>query len=464
MSMQSGEAAVLKKGPIRWARVLTWAVMSLAGAGGVVAVLFVYLNRGAQGADPVTKHPPIERPQLSRPDEHSLFVPEDVFPSLGLHTAQASRPTRPRSLPPLNGNLALDTNKLVRIRTPLPGKLMSVGLNEEPAPTGVIQDGVSTRALRQGDRVRGPSGDKPGQLLAVLWSKDLLEKKYELVDALSKLKLDRDRLERYKELDRQGNIPAAKIRDAEREVEIDQINIARVERNLRGWDVSEADIKAVKAEAERLDRKDALKAGEQAQWSKIEIRAPQDGVILEKNYTPGDNVDTSADLFKIGDLSRLIVWVHVYEEDLPALLKMKRPIPWTIRLPAQPEAAFEGHLEQISAVLDPSQHTALASGQVDNSKGELRVGQFVTATINLPQADDDIEVPSGAVVEDGRKSVVFVQPDPSKPRFERREVEVARRFHDVIYLRGRAVKEKDRVVTAGAVLLNDALDNLPVKP
>ena len=454
---------MLKKTPFRWGKLLTWAVMTLAGVGGVVAGLFLYLNRDAHGADPAQKLTHVEKAQLSRPDENSILVPDDVFGSLGLHTTQASRPSRPRSLPPLNGNLALDMNKLVRIRTPLPGDVVSLGLNEEASPTGLVQDGVSTRPLRQGDRVRGPRGEQPGQLLAVLWSKDLVEKKSELVDAVSKLKLDQNRLERYRALADEGNIPATRVQDAEREVDIDRITMSRIERTLRGWKVSEAEIKAIKAEAERLGRTEALKAGENAQWGRVEIRAPQDGVILEKNYSPGDLVDTSADLFKIGDLSRLIVWVHVYEEDLPALLKMKRPIPWTIRLPAQPEASFTGHLEQISPVLDPAQHTALASGQVDNSKGELRVGQFVTATINLPKADDEIEVPTGAVVEDGRKSVVFVQPDPTKPRFERREVEVARRFHDVVYLRGPAVKEKDRVVSAGAVLLNDALENLPVK-
>jgi len=49
------------------------------------------------------------------------------------------------------------------------------------------------------------------------------------------------------------------------------------------------------------------------------VKAPLDGVILEKNIAVGDIVDTSLDLFKVADLTSLGVMVHVYEEDLPTL-------------------------------------------------------------------------------------------------------------------------------------------------
>jgi len=46
------------------------------------------------------------------------------------------------------------------------------------------------------------------------------------------------------------------------------------------------------------------------------------GVILEKNFTVGDIVDTTHDMFKIADLSRLGVMANVYEEDLPKLVAL----------------------------------------------------------------------------------------------------------------------------------------------
>src|SRR5262249_12876812 len=72
MSHRIGEADVLKKTPFRWGKLLTWAVMTLAGVGGVMAGLFLYLNRDAHGADPAQKLTHVEKAQLSRPDENSI--------------------------------------------------------------------------------------------------------------------------------------------------------------------------------------------------------------------------------------------------------------------------------------------------------------------------------------------------------------------------------------------------------
>ena len=74
-------------------------------------------------------------------------------------------------------------------------------------------------------------------------------------------------------------------------------------------------------------------------------------------------------------------------------------------------------------------------------------------------------MPTDALVEDGRESIVFVQPDPGQSRFVRRRVAVTRRFHDVVYLRDQGdqgVRPGMRVVTGGALFLRDALADLPL--
>jgi cobalt-zinc-cadmium efflux system membrane fusion protein len=50
-----------------------------------------------------------------------------------------------------------------------------------------------------------------------------------------------------------------------------------------------------------------------------DVVAPLDGVIIERNVALGELVDTTSDLFKVADLSRLGVLAHAYEEDLPTL-------------------------------------------------------------------------------------------------------------------------------------------------
>src|SRR5689334_1390107 len=112
------------------------------------------------------------------------------------------------------------------------------------------------------------------------------------------------------------------------------------------------------------------------------------------------------------------------------------PTTCQIRLPALPDHVFAGELEQIGPVIDANQHTALVTGHVHNPRRKLTLCQFITASVNLPAPADEVEVPADAVVEDGRESIVFVQPDPARLVFVRRSVTVSRRFQDKIYLRG----------------------------
>ena len=366
---------------------------------------------------------------------------------MGLATATASAATRPITLPPFHGVLALDSDRLSRVNSRFAGEVVEMG---QPSPS------KGELAFRVGDQVHA------GDLLAVVWSKELGEKKSELVDALAKLRAEELLLKRLRHLYESGAGPERSVRDSERNVQAARVDVAKAERTLRTWRLTDADLKAIQAEADRiiaLDRRPAPSPD----WARVELRAPRDGVILEKNIAIGDLVDPTSTVFRIGDLSQLAVWAHVYEEDLMLLQALPQPIRWTVALPSRGGATFSGTLGKIGAVIDPAQHTALVSGRVENLRGDLKAGQFVTVTIELPAPTREVELPAAAVVEDGRESAVFVQPDPGVQRYQRRPVKVLRRFRDVIYVRAEetGVQPGDRVVTAGALLLLNAMDQLP---
>jgi cobalt-zinc-cadmium efflux system membrane fusion protein len=124
--------------------------------------------------------------------------------------------------------------------------------------------------------------------------------------------------------------------------------------------------------------------------------------------------------------------------------------------------------EQIGKVVDPNQHTAPVMGLVDNTAGDLEVGQFVTATVLLPAPRDVVSLPASAVDEDGAASVVFVQPHPSRTAYQRRRVVVTQRLGNTVYVRSLLSEEQrarglqpilpgDHVVTQGVVELRSAL-------
>ncbi len=245
--------------------------------------------------------------------------------------------------------------------------------------------------------------------------------------------------------------------------------------------MAEDEINAVKEEAKRVfERKGQRDLKKETEWAKVEVRAPFDGTIVEKSVNLGNIVDTTFDLFKVADLRKLGVLVHAYEEDLRELQTMlheqPRGYPWQVRTGAdltRQVLQSEG-MQQIGLVVDPTQHTDPIMGLVDNRDGRLRVGQFVTATVDLPSPPNVVSLPASALEEDGAESIVFVQPDPTKPRYVLRRVLVAMRLRDIVYVRSE-LTEQDRkkglqevrpgeyVVTEGVLELKAALEELQAK-
>lgn len=459
------KAFVVKAMRAIWVSKAFWAIRSLVlvgavlMAGGAAAYMAGTMSKSAAGhspeAGPAGREPaPVEK--VKRDGLDAVVLPANTAAKMGLQTATARYPTRPIRLPPFQGVLALDNDRLSRVRCRFAGEVVEIRSSPlTTLPAG--ERGEKAPSFQVGDPVR------KGDLLAVVWSKDLGEKKSELVDALSRLRLDRDNLARYMSLT-EGVIALKQIREAEAAVRSSAIAAARAEATLRAWRLSENEIQALLADASKLSSPEARREwAKDRTWAQVEVRAPLDGVILEKNVAAGDMVDTTADLFKIGDLSHLTVWAHVYEEDLVLLQVLPRPIGWAVTLPSQPGTTFPGTLARVGAMIDPAQHTALVSGRVENPSGSLKAGQHVTVTVELPPPSGEIELPAAAVVEDGRESVVFVQPDPREPRFVRRPVSVLRRFREEIYVRAAKsrVQAGNRVVTTGALLLRDAMDQLP---
>src|SRR5262249_45261931 len=205
-------------------------------------------------------------------------------------------------------------------------------------------------------------------------------------------------------------------------------------------------------------------------WPRVDIVSRIDGVIAEKNVVIGDYVpDSSFDLFKVANIDRLAVWAHAYEEDLPALQAYEkqlheqgRALPWKIRL--RDNAGFvpvEGTVTPIGLVVDPVQHSIIVEGTVDNKDHHLRAGENITATIALPPAAGEVSISIGALVEDGKESVVFVQ--TSQGQFSMKRVHVTRRSLDEAQIKAGPVQKGDHVVSSGAIELKTALEDLQSK-
>jgi cobalt-zinc-cadmium efflux system membrane fusion protein len=382
---------------------------------------------------------PGEEPGVARVkgDANAVRLTGEAVTRLGIRTGEAKPrgAPRPRVLQ-LPGALALDPQRLSRVRLRCAGEVLEV--------KGKVGEAV-----------------KKGDVLAVAQSKDLAEKKSAYVDALVQWRLDQDVLERAEKGAAEGAVPEAFVLNARRTASASEGAANRARTTLLALQVPEEEIKALKAYAEGLAKPRAKRDPEKEKtWARVEVRAPRDGIIVERNVNAGDVIDPTSNLFTVADSGRLLVVVQAPEADLPALQALPaEQRRWVIRPAAEPRQAVEGKIDQIGYLIDPNQHTATLTGTVANPEGRLRPGQFITASVTLATPQAELVIPASALVEDGRESFVFVQPDPDKPIYVQRRVTVVRRGQDMAHVRF-TLKPGERLVTAGALELKAGLDDL----
>ena len=179
-------------------------------------------------------------------------MPEDVRKSLGIRKgnvdqiAVAERPSRTRPLV-MPGSTALDPARLIRVRVRFaPAEVVEIGKIDDPhSSPGNIPP--LRRDLQVGDPV------KKGDLLAVLFSVDVGNKKNDLFDALSQLRLDEEVLKRAEA--RSAAVPEVFLLNARRNVQADINAVNRAENTLKTWAIPEEDIQAVRDEVKKLSRR-----------------------------------------------------------------------------------------------------------------------------------------------------------------------------------------------------------------
>jgi cobalt-zinc-cadmium efflux system membrane fusion protein len=405
--------------------------------------------------------------QLVADEPHTLLVPEKVRTALnirkdGKDQVEAARvPTWTRPLT-MYGSTALDPTRLVRIRARFaPCEVVQIGQHALlPGEPGNRTGTTEFRELRPGDRV------KKGDLLGVFFSVDVGSRKNDLLDALVQLELDQKIYDRAEKSS--AALPEVFLFNAFRAVQGDRNAVNRALNNLKVWNIPQEEIDALHEEAKKLSAdKDAwfktpegrwVRGEKQGRtdgkvdpdkendnpWGRVTLRAPFDGVIVERNVTLHEIVvDNTVNLFQIAQVNRLLVIANAPEDELPTLNSlMNAPNPadreWSVRtVGAVSASGLKGPMEEVGYLIDPNQHTAIIKGYIDNPSEQIRAGQFVSATVRIPPPADVVEVPIGAVVEDGQYAVVFVQTDAGKHHYRMRRVQLTHRFEKTAFVRSK---------------------------
>jgi RND family efflux transporter MFP subunit len=183
------------------------------------------------------------------------------------------------------------------------------------------------------------------------------------------------------------------------------------------------------------------------------VRAPVSGVVIEKNVEAGDVVGTQDQLFRIADVSTLVVRVGVSELDVGELSQGGEV---DVTLDAAPDSPFRGRIRRIFPSADPA--TRLVPVEVALEPGSIaRPGFLARVRLRLGEREGVAIVPNGAILATESGEAAFIVVDGKAVR---REVET-----------GLVAKGRTEVVsglTPGETVViegNHALrDGAPVRP
>ncbi len=181
----------------------------------------------------------------------------------------------------------------------------------------------------------------------------------------------------------------------------------------------------------------------------LSVRAPIDGIVVEKMAVQGQRAEAGMKLYRLADLS--IVWVQsqIYEQDL-AYIKLGQEA--EVSLSYLPDRKFRGRVTYIYPTVDEKTRTAQVRMEFHNPGFFLKPGMFATVAIRAELDPSTLLVPDTAVLRSGEKNTVFVALEGG--RFDPRTVTLGPRSENNAYQVLSGLKEGERVVTSGQFMLD----------
>ena len=152
--------------------------------------------------------------------------------------------------------------------------------------------------------------------------------------------------------------------------------------------------------------------------ARITLVAPIGGVVVELMAREGMTVAPGATLFRINGVAT--VWANAeVPESQSALLRPGAKV--QARSPAVPGTTFDGKVQAILPDVNPTTRTLKARLELANPGGRLVPGMFVQMQFMDMRAEKSLLIPTEALIQTGKRTVVMLAEDNG--RFRPVEVE-----------------------------------------
>lgn len=323
-----------------------------------------------------------------------------------------------------------------------PGQL---AWNEDRTWTvGVVASGMVRAVSGQvGDRV------KRGQVIARYHTHDIHDTQANLTQALAErrrsvthldqLKRNRDRLKRLFEA---KAAPLMQVEQAESEVAMAEEDVKKAQANIDRETVHLTQVLEVPVDVDHAHA--GPHQGEGGEEELVPVKAPHDGVIVERKVSIGTVVTAGQPAFVIADPETLWLMANFPESALPVL---RVGLPLTMEVRAYPGRLFTGRIKRLGETMDAATRTLKVVVEV-GAQRSLKPEMFATVKL-AAEGIQAIYLPASAVQEVDGHQVVFVE--DAQKHFAARPVQAT--ISDGIATIQSGLKAGERVATQGSYMI-----------
>jgi membrane fusion protein, copper/silver efflux system len=181
---------------------------------------------------------------------------------------------------------------------------------------------------------------------------------------------------------------------------------------------------------------------------RLTVTSPIGGVVAELGAREGMTVMSGAPLFRINGLGT--VWVNAeVRENQASEVRVGNLV--EARTPALPGKVFKGKVSAILPEVNPATRTLKARVELANAGGELKPGMFATVNFTPAARKEALLVPTEAVIQTGKRTVVVVAQGEGK--FAPVDVEIGIETNGQTEIR-KGLEAGQQVVVSGQFLID----------
>jgi len=188
--------------------------------------------------------------------------------------------------------------------------------------------------------------------------------------------------------------------------------LKKIEDIAAGRDVqaAEANYNVALTELQTLESK-ALGANTAANGRTLTLTAPINGILGAFTLTPGAEVVAGQTLFTITNLNKVYVEAQVYDRDAPVVHVGNK---FLVTCSTDDHKSAEVRLISQAQNMNPGNQSQRVLFEMDNPRGEFKIGEFVTVKALDNSSSRQITVPNSALTEINGKTAVFLKHGPEE--------------------------------------------------